>query len=203
MKIAIIGASGRVGSRVATEALSRQHQVTGIARHSDKIEAANGLKAVEGDISDPAALARVMEGHDAVVSAVRFQGLDVAALLDAVKRSGVKRLVMVGGAGSLKTPDGKALLESPQFPDAFRAEATAGAAALKALAQQKDVEWTYLSPSALFEPGERTGKFRVGNDDLLTGADGNSRISMEDYAIALVDELEKPAHVNQRFTVGY
>ena len=203
MKIALIGASGNVGSRVANEASSRGHKVTGIARHPEKIAAKNGLTAVKGDASDSDGLAKALAGHDAVVSSTRFQGSDARVLLAAVKKSGVKRLLVVGGAGSLEVAPGKALIDTPEFPAAYKPEASAGRDFLNVLRGEKDLDWTFLSPSAFFGPGERTGKFRVGGDALLVGADGQSRISMEDYAIALVDELEKPAHSRRRFTVGY
>src|ERR1039458_5841967 len=125
-----------------------------------------------------------------------------AAVIDAVKQAGVKRLAVVGGAGSLEVAPGVQLVDTPQFPDAYRAEAGAGRNFLNALKQETALEWTFLSPSALFEPGERTGKFRLGTDRLLADVAGKSRISMEDYAIALVDEIETPKHVRQRFTVG-
>lgn len=203
MKIALIGASGNVGSRVANEALSRGHRVTGIARHPEKIAAKPGLTAARGDSSEPDALAKVLAGHDAVVSSTRFQGGDARVLLAAVRQSGVKRLLVVGGAGSLEVAAGKALVDSPDFPAAYRPEASAGRDFLNVLRGEKELDWTFLSPSAFFGPGERTGKFRVGGDALLVGADGKSRVSMEDYAIALVDELEKPRHSRRRFTVGY
>lgn len=203
MKIALIGASGNVGSRVATEALSRGHQVTGIARHPERIAAKAGLTAVRGDAASPESLSRALADHDAVVSSTRFQGSDARVLLSAVRKSGVKRLLVVGGAGSLEVAPGRALIDAPDFPPAYKPEASAGRDFLNVLRGEKDLDWTFLSPSAFFAPGERTGKFRVGGDALLVGADGMSRISMEDYAIALVDELETPRHPRRRFTVGY
>jgi hypothetical protein len=203
MKIALIGASGNVGSRVAGEALSRGHQVTGIARHPERIAAKAGLTAVRGDAASPESLSRVLADHDAVVSSTRFQGSDARVLLAAVKRSGVKRLLVVGGAGSLEVAPGKALIDTPEFPAAYKPEASAGRDSLDVLRAEKELDWTFLSPSAFFGPGERTGKFRVGGDRLLVGPDGQSRVSMEDYAIALVDELETPRHSRRRFTVGY
>lgn len=203
MKIALIGATGNVGSRVAAEALSRGHQVTGISRHPERLAAKPGLTAARGDTSEPDALARVLSGHDAVVSSTRFQGGDARGLIAAVKKSGVKRLLVVGGAGSLEVAPGLALVDSPEFPAAYKPEASAGREFLRILRGEDGLDWTFLSPSALFGPGERTGKFRLGGDRLLIGADGKSRVSMEDYAIALVDELEAPKHSRRRFTVGY
>jgi len=203
MKIAVIGASGNVGSRVAAEALSRGHSVTGIARDPSKIAARKGLTAVKGDIAAPDALAKVLVGHDAVVSSARFSGVDPRDVLAAARASGVERLLVVGGAGSLEVAPGQALLDAPGFPAAYKPEASAGRDFLDVLRGETELDWTFLSPPALFGPGPRTGKFRVGGDALLVAADGASSISMEDYAIALVDELEKPRHSRRRFTVGY
>jgi putative NADH-flavin reductase len=203
MKIAIVGSTGNVGSRVAAEALSRGHQVTGISRHPEKQAAAKGLTAAKGDAADPGGLARALAGHDAVVSSTRFQGNDPRALIAAVKKAGVKRLLVVGGAGSLEVAPGVALIDTPQFPAAYKPEAAAGRDFLNVLRGEKELEWTFFSPAAFFGPGARTGKFRLGGDQLLVGPDGQSRISMEDYAIALVDELETPRHARRRFTAAY
>ncbi|AJE98529.1 NAD(P)-dependent oxidoreductase [Pandoraea apista] len=206
MKVALIGITGRVGTRVAAELLERGHTVTGIVRNPERVEAETGLSVVKGDAADPASLAPVLAGHDAVISAGRFVSMDAAKLIDAVKQAKVPRLLVVGGAGSLEIAPGKALIDTPEFPEAYKPEASAGRVFLQVLrAEPKDspLNWTFLSPSALFEPGERTGKFRVGGDGLLVDANGKSWISMEDYAIALVDELEKNQHPRARFTVGY
>jgi putative NADH-flavin reductase len=203
MKIALIGATGNVGTRVAAEALSRGHQVTGISRHPEKLAAKPGLTAARGDTAEPDALAKVLAGHDAAVSSTRFQGSDARGLIDAVKKSGVKRLLVVGGAGSLEVAPGLALVDSPEFPAAYKPEASAGRDFLGVLRAENDLNWTFLSPSAILAPGARTGKFRLGEDRLLVDPDGNSRVSIEDYAIALVDELEAPKHSRRRFTVGY
>jgi putative NADH-flavin reductase len=203
MKIALIGATGNVGTRIAVEALSRGHIVTGISRHPEKLALKAGLSAARGDTAAPEVLAKVLAGHDAVVSSTRFQGSDARSLIAAVKKSGVKRLLVVGGAGSLEAAPGLALIDSPNFPAAYKAEASAGRDFLNVLRGETELDWTFLSPSAFFGPGERTGKFRLGGDALLVGADGQSRVSMEDYAIALVDELESPKHSRRRFTVGY
>jgi uncharacterized protein len=203
MKIAVIGATGNAGSRIVDEALSRGHEVTAIARHPEKLTARPELHLAKADASDPAQLAKMLSGRDAVISAVRFAQSDPHKLIEAVKRAGVKRYLVVGGAGSLETVPGKALVDDPNFPVAYRQEALEGRDFLEALRRERDLDWTFLSPSALFAPGARTGKFRLGRDQLLTGADGKSSISMEDFAIALIDELEHPAHSRQRFTVGY
>ncbi|ETF00259.1 3-beta hydroxysteroid dehydrogenase [Advenella kashmirensis W13003] len=203
MKIAIIGVNGRVGSRIAAEALRRGHQVTGVVHSTRTANAPAGVAIVQGDANQPDALAPLLRGHDAVVSAVRFHDLKAAPLLQALKLAEVKRLLVVGGAASLETSPGRILLDSPDFPDAYKSEAVPGKQFLDDLRGEKEVDWTFLSPSAQFEPGERTGKFRIGADQLLADTDGKSHISMEDYAIAMVDELERPRHMRQRFTVGY
>jgi putative NADH-flavin reductase len=203
MKIAVIGATGRVGSRIVTEALARGHAVTAIARNVDGVAPRANLTAKAGDIDDPDALAQLLRGHDAVVSAVRFLDTDPATLIEGVKRSGVARYLVVGGASTLEVAPGKALFDQPEFPAAYKPEARAGGAFLQALRGEHDLAWTFLSPSAEFAPGERTGHFRIGGDQLLIGSDGKSAISMEDYAIAALDELEHPAHLRARFTVGY
>ncbi|WP_447956057.1 NAD(P)-dependent oxidoreductase [Vreelandella sp. EE7] len=202
-QVALVGASGNAGSRILKELVERGHQVTAIARHPDKISTLDGVKAVQGDADDRAALARLLSGFDAVISAVPFSTSDPDTLIGAVKDSGVKRYLVVGGAGSLLVGPNQRVIDQPDFPDDYKPEAGSGAIFLEKLQQAGDLEWTFLSPSAEFEPGERTGHFRLGKDELLVDGDGNSRISFEDYAIALVDELEKPEHIRQRFTVGY
>lgn len=203
MHIALIGVTGRVGSRLATELLSRGHKVTGISLHNPPADARAGLTLVEADATDPATMTPLLKGHDAVISATRFVSSDAMALVTAVKTAGVRRLLVVGGAGSLEVAPGKALVTTDGFPEVFKAEATAGAQFLDVLRKETDLGWTFLSPSADFSPGERTGMFRLGGDQLLSDAEGRSHISMEDFAIAMVDELEHPAHLRQRFTVGY
>ncbi|MGE6919036.1 NAD(P)-dependent oxidoreductase [Achromobacter kerstersii] len=203
MKIALIGITGRVGSRVADELLKRGHQVTGIARNPADVNVQPGLTVQQGDATDPEALTPLLTGHDAVISATRFVSTDAKPLLAAVKNAGVPRLLVVGGAGSLLVAPGKLLIDTPEFPDAYKPEARAGVVFLDTLRQEKVLNWTFISPSALFEPGERTGTFRVGDDHLLADDEGKSWISMEDYAIALADELEAPKHSRRRFTVGY
>ncbi len=201
-RIALIGATGNVGTRILNELVSRNHQVTAIVRDPSKVPARARVTAARGDVADPAGLAEVLKGHDAVVSSVRFLDTDPAALVGAVRASGVKRYLVVGGAGSLFVAPGQRLVDQPDFPAAYKDEATKGADFLDALRGVSDLDWTFISPSALFVPGERTGKFRLAKDELLVSEKG-STISYEDYAVALVDEIEKPAHVRARFTVGY
>ena len=203
MKIAVIGASGNAGSRIAAELARRGHSVTAIARNPEKIAAQANVTPTRGDVMDQAGLARLLAGHDAAISSVHFLASDPAKLIGAAKESKVGRYLVVGGAGSLEVAPGVRLVTTPGFPVAYKAEAEKGAAFLDLLRAETELDWTFLSPSALFTAGERTGKFRLGNDQLLTSADGKSSISFEDFAVALADEIERPAHIRQRFTVGY
>ncbi len=203
MKIALIGATGFIGSRLLAELTSRGHQVTAIVRNPEKVPQGAGVTAKKGDVYDKDGLAALLAGHDAVISAVHYTASDPATLLAAVKQSGVKRYLVVGGAGSLEVAPGVKLFDTKEFPAIYLDEAKKGGAYLDLLKGENGLDWTFLSPSALIEPGERTGQFRLGKDQLLVDDKGQSRISAEDYAIALVDELEKPAHSCQRFTVGY
>ena len=203
MKIAIAGASGRAGSRITAELARRGHHVTAIARHPDKIERLAGVTPVKGDVLDQAELTRLWSGHDAAVSSVHFTASDPDRLIGAARDSKVGRYLVVGGAGSLEVAPGVLLVTTPGFPAQYKAEAEKGAAFLDLLRLQKDLNWTFLSPSALFIEGERTGKFRLGTDQLLTDTSGKSWISFEDFAVALADEIERPAHPRARFTVGY
>lgn len=203
MNVVILGISGRAGSRLGHELLQRGHQVTGIARDVSVVPAQDGLTLASADVADVERLVPLLKGHDAVISTTRFVGSDAASLIGAVKAAGVPRLLVVGGAGSLEVAPGVALIDTPEFPAAYKDEASAGRDFLSVLRGEQALDWTFLSPAALFEPGQRTGRFRIGKDSLLVDANGSSAISMEDYAIALVDELEQPKHSRQRFTVGY
>lgn len=202
MKIALFGARGMVGQRIAAEARSRGHEITALGK--------------ETDVTDAPTVARAVAGHDAVVSAVG-PGLGASAapvemlprsaqgLLGGLRLAGVKRLLVVGGAGSLEVAPGKQLVDQPDFPEAWKPVALAHREALGVLRADpgRDVDWTYVSPPALIEPGARTGKYRTGKDQLLTDEGGLSRISAEDYAVAVLDELEEPRSVRQRMTVAY
>jgi len=202
MNVALIGASGQAGSRILKELSDRGHAVTAIARDPQKIAKLPHVKATAGDAYDQAGLTALLKDHDVVVSAVHFTASDPRILIDAAKASDAGRYLVVGGAGSLEVAPGVMLVNTPEFPEAYKAEALAGAHFLDLLRKEKVLDWTFLSPSALFEAGQRTGMFRLGGDQLLVGA-GGSRISFEDYAVALVDEIERPAHHRRRFTVGY
>ncbi|MCE4054445.1 NAD(P)-dependent oxidoreductase [Pseudomonas sp. Au-Pse12] len=201
--IAIIGATGRAGSQLLEEALRRGHSVTAIARSTAKIGQRAGVVTREVDVADSAALQAAVAGHDVVISAAHFSSIPANAIIDPVKKAGVKRLLVVGGAGSLLLPGGSKVIDSPGFPEEYKAEASAGGVYLDTLRKEQDLDWTFLSPSAEFVEAERTGHFRLGQDDLLVSAEGRSWISFADYAIAMLDEVEKPAHRRQRFTVGY
>ena len=202
-KIAIIGATGRAGSQLLEEALRRGHSVTAIARDTAKIDPREGVVSKAVDALDAAALQAAIAGHDVVISAAHFATLPAGAVVGPVKKAGVKRLLVVGGAGSLLLPDGTRVIDSEGFPEAYKAEAGAGAEFLASLREERDLDWTFLSPSAEFVEGERTGTFRLGQDDLLVSSEGRSWITFADYAIAMLDEVEAPKHSRQRFTVGY
>ena len=203
MKIAVIGASGQAGSRIVAELARRGHTVTAIARNPEKIAVLAGVTARQGDAFDPASMAKLLAGHDVAISSIHFTASDPDKLIGAVKAAGVGRYLVVGGAGSLEVAPGVRLVGTPTFPAQYKTEAEKGAAFLDRLRQERELNWTFLSPSALFVAGMRTGKFRLGTDQLLTAADGKSWISFEDFAVALADEIEGPRHLRGRFTVGY
>jgi putative NADH-flavin reductase len=213
MKIALIGATGFIGSAVLQEALDRGHQVTGIQRHPEKLPQHPNLVAQRGDVRNETETTELVRGHDAVISAYN-PGWDVPdlyqeqvsgyrSIIDGVKKAGVKRLLVVGGAGSLEVAPGVQLVDTPEFPDQWKPGSLATREVLYLVRDEPGLEWSYLSPSGTIAPGERTGQFRLGTDQLLTDANGESRISLEDYAVAMLDELENPQHIRQRFTVGY
>ena len=213
MKIALIGATGFIGSAILQEALDRGHQVTAIVRHTERLPQHPSLVAQKGDITIEMETTALVVGHDAVISAYS-PDRDVPdiyqqhvsgyrKIIDGVKEAGVKRLLVVGGAGSLEVAPGVQLVDTPQFPEQWKAGALAAREVLYLLRDESELEWTFLSPSSMIAPGERTGRFRLGTDQLLTDANGQSRISVEDYAVAMLNELEDPKHIRRRFTVGY
>jgi uncharacterized protein len=203
LKIAIVGATGNVGSRLVDEALARGHHVTAIARNAASVPPHKNLTSAKADAGAPGSLAPALKGHDAIISSLKFRQVAPDVLIRAVRESGVRRYLVVGGAGSLEVAPGLALVDSPGFPALYRDEALAGKVFLDVLRKVDDLDWTMLSPSALFTAGKRTGVLRRGADSLLTAADGKSWISYEDFAIAMLDEVEHPQHVRARFTVGY
>ncbi|MGW3400830.1 NAD(P)-dependent oxidoreductase [Streptomyces zhihengii] len=213
MRMTVFGAAGQVGRRTVSEALSRGHEVTAVVRDPARYASAlpPGARRRSGDASDPAAVARLSRGQDVVISAIRpgagrEQELvaTAEALLDGTARGGA-RLLLVGGASTLTVPGtGGTVADAPDFPDDWRAIAAACAAQLDVCrAAPPAADWTYLSPPALLEPGKRTGLYRSGSDTLLTDPEGRSVISMEDFAVALLDEAERPRHRRARFTVAY
>lgn len=210
MKVAIIGASGTIGKRITEEALRRGHDVTAILRNPERLEQEHErLKKVKADVMDPSSLEEAIHGHEAVISAFgpkfgQEEELLAAArtILEGTKRGGVSRLLIVGGAGSLIGETGVPLMDTPEFPEEIRPLARAHADAYD-IYKDSDLEWTYVSPAALIEPGKRTGQFRIGMDRLVTDESGSSRISVEDFAVAMIDELDDPQFIKSRFTVAY
>ncbi|MFC2950438.1 NAD(P)-dependent oxidoreductase [Marinicaulis aureus] len=203
MKIAIMGATGNVGQRLCAEALSRGHDVTAIARKQGDLPSHEKLTFVKGDVLGETA-GKLLNGHDAVIYSLRFNGLDFDKALAAFRASDAPRLLIVGGAASLNAaPGGPALIDTPGFPEEIKIEAEPARQALNKLKASETSDWTFLSPSIIIGPGERTGKFRLGKDEVLKDAEGNSRISYEDFAVAMIDETETPKHQGERFTVGY
>jgi uncharacterized protein len=209
MNVVVYGATGNSGKEIVKELLSRGHTVTGVARNVSSLKAEKGLTVKTDDLSKVDAIAAVIKGADAVVSAYAPPPDNVDALIGvtereiaAVKKAGAKRLLVVGGAGLLEVAPGVTLIKSGYLPAEYLPIATAHEKALGVL-RASDINWTYLSPGAYFVPGERTGKFRLGTKELVSDAKGESKISFADYAIALVDEIEKPAHERGSFSVGY
>ena len=212
MNIALVGASGFLGKAILEEALSRGHRVTALVRDPSKLKASNTLEVKQADALDTDALSLLLSKHDAVISAfsghaqpdvLEYYLRGIRSIIRATKLAGVARLLVVGGAGSLEVAPGVQLIDTPQFPAAYRATAEGARQALNILRDEATLNWTLLSPSALIEPGPHTGKFRIGSDQLLVDANGASRITTGDYAAAMIDELESPQHARSRFTVGY
>jgi len=213
MKIVLIGATGFVGSAILNEMLQRGHEVTAVARDPKKLPAHASLHAHDVDVYNVDEIARLVQGHDAVISAFNpgwnnpdiynLQLKGTRAIINGVKKAGVKRLLFVGGSGSLEVKPGVQGVDLPGFPAQYKQGALATREALNMLRQETTLDWSVLSPSADLFPGERTGRFRLGTDQLLRAADGESRISLGDFAMAMIDEVEKPKHIQRRFTVGY
>jgi putative NADH-flavin reductase len=205
MRVLLFGASGTIGQRIAAELASRGDQVTGASRTGRS--PSPDIPAVTVDATDPGAVAAAAEGYDAIASALHIDPSNAVAvthgLIEGARRAGVRRVIFVGGAGSLKVPGGVDLVDSPGFPDALKPIALAHRDALNIIRQVNDLDWSYLSPSAEITAGQRTGRFRLGDDDVLVDADGNSHISAEDYAIAYADELHQSNAIRRRITAGY
>lgn len=212
MNIILIGASGFIGSALLREALARGHKVTAVVTKPEKVQPHAHLKVVACDVNNIGELTQIMAGHNAILSA--FSGhaqKDVQAyyekgmrsILTAAKESGVTRILVVGGAGSLEVAPGTLLLESDDFPAEYQPTAQGAYTALRWLREEKELDWTMLSPAAEIFPGERTGIFRLGTEHLVQDSQEKSRISTGDYAVAMLDELEHPAHIRKRFTLAY
>ena len=204
MKVALVGATGKVGTPLTRELVSRGHTVTAITTHPDDVLDLPGVTSVAGDANDRGTLPGLLAGHDVVLSSIQFRKTDHDALIKSVKASGVARYFVNGGCGTLLAPGTTTrIMDTPEFPADFAPSAAAAARFFERIQQETELNWTFLSPPPGIGPGERTGVFRVGRDELLTRPDGPAEISFDDYAIAIVDELENPTLVRQRFTVGY
>jgi hypothetical protein len=213
MKIAIIGAGGKIGSRIAEEAISRGHEVTGIGRNTEVGKKNNKIRWVTADALDTEALATAIIGQDAVVSAfgINWQNPEsyhlfndaASSIIRACRKSAVKRIINVGGAGSLEISPGVQLVDTPSFPEIWRRGADEQRKSLEIFHAEKDLDWTFFSPAIVIEPGPKTGRYRLGTNNPVFDGKGNSHISYDDYAAALLDELEHPSFIRQRFTIGY
>ena len=213
MRIAIIGASGQIGAVIRDEALARGHQVTAIVRHPEKITVQDPrLTVVKADILKDK-VDELVKGHDAVISAYNpgWSNPDIyneqikgyKAIISGVKKSGIKRLLVVGGAGTLEVAPGVQLMDTVSFPEQVKGGVLATRETLYMLKKENELEWTFLSPPSSIAAGERTGHYRLGKDQLLKNKEGESKISTQDYAVAMLDELEHPQHIRERFTVAY
>lgn len=213
--VLLIGATGFVGTAILNELVNRGHRVTAVVRDVEKLAGKEGVEAVKADVADVDAIAKLAEGKDAIISAYNpgWANPDIARLttenypkiVEAAKKSGVKRLLIVGGAGTLFCAPGLRVVDSGVIPEEIMgAVRSLGDFYLNSLVNEQDIDWVFFSPAGTFDTeGKRTGKFRLGKDDLIVDADGNSHISVEDYAFAMVDELEKEEHHKERFTIGY
>jgi putative NADH-flavin reductase len=197
MNIVVFGPTGMIGSRIVAELNARGHDVVGAGRSTG------------ADVTSVPSVAEVAAGADAVVSAVAARGVDYTladvarSLIEGTRQAGVKRVVVVGGAATLEVSPGTRLLDTPDFPEEWKAEALQGADSLAVYRGVDDLDWTFVSPAAYIHPGERTGRYRLGGDELLVDAEGNSEVSAEDYAIAIVDLLENGGHERERITVAW
>lgn len=213
--IVLIGASGFVGTAILNELLNRGHKVTAIVRDPAKVNASNpNLKVIQADVTDTDVLIEASKGKDAVISAYNpgWKNPNIyeetlknyPLIVDSVKKAGVERLLIVGGAGTLFYAPGKMVMDADDVPaKLLPGIKSLGEFYLNTLRKENDIDWIFLSPAANMTPGERTGKFRIGKDDLVVDVNGDSNISVEDYAVAMVDELEQKHHHKERFTIGY
>lgn len=213
--VVLIGASGFVGTAILNELLNRGHKVTAIVRDPAKVTASNpNLKVIQADVTDTDVLIEASKGKDAVISAYNpgWKNPNIyeetlknyPLIVDSVKKAGVERLLIVGGAGTLFYAPGKMVMDADDVPaKLLPGIKSLGEFYLNTLRKENDIDWIFLSPAANMTPGERTGKFRIGKDDLVVGVNGDSNVSVEDYAVAMVDELEQKHHHKERFTIGY
>jgi len=213
--VVLIGASGFVGTAILNELLNRGHKVTAIVRDPAKVTASNpNLKVIQADVTDTDVLIEASKGKDAVISAYNpgWKNPNIyeetlknyPLIVDSVKKAGVERLLIVGGAGTLFYAPGKMVMDADDVPaKLLPGIKSLGEFYLNTLRKENDIDWIFLSPAANMTPGERTGKFRIGKDDLVVDVNGDSNISVEDYAMAMVDELEQKHHHKERFTIGY
>lgn len=210
MHILLLGATGQIGSRVCTEAVRRGHHVTAVARDTDALEPERRIDVSAADASEKGAVRQLARNQDVIVASLspRGEGGDdtylqaIRNVLDVTRQSDPERVILVGGAGSLQTASGTEFLDTDDFPDEYKAESEVVRQA-RDMARTSDTNWTVMTPPIVIEPGERTGAYRIGGNQLLIDEDGNSRITFEDFAAALVDELEEPAHEREQFTVAY
>lgn len=214
-RIVLIGASGFIGSALLNEVLGRGIQTTAVVRHPEKIKIFDpNLTVIKADVTSADTVAGIVQGADAVISAynpgwnnpnIYEDTLKVyPAILEGVKRAGVKRLLIVGGAGTLFVAPGLRVIDTADFPKKIIPGAKSlGEFYLHTLMEEKEIDWVFFSPAGSIEPGERTGNYRLGKDDLIVNDKGESKISVQDYAKAMIDELETPVHHRERFTIGY
>lgn len=203
MNIVLAGATGNIGSRILDEALRRGHRMTGLSRDPAKLAAREGLTAKKASTTEVGAFADALKGHDAAILSVKWNENDVHRVLDALRKAGIKRCLFVVGAGSLLRNDGRTHFDHMAEKGIQPPTSKPAALALAEVQKVTDLDWTAISPPASIQPGARTGKFRLGRDHLLEDDKGKSEISREDFAIAILDEIEKPKHIRQRFTAAY
>jgi putative NADH-flavin reductase len=211
MKIVLFGATGNIGNVILEEALSRGHAVTAVVRDPAKLATRHaGLTVVQGDVAQPSSYTAALTGADAAIASLNDHAdpanlpRQAASLLDALSTAGVHRFAWVGGAGSLETAPGVRVIDDPGFPEAWKASANSQIEALAVFrASKAPIEWTYISPAAEIAPGERKGSFRVGGEQLLVNAEGHSRISTADFAIGVLDRIEKGDAARKRVTFSY
>jgi len=201
--IALLGGTGNIGSRILDEALARKHKVTAITRDPRKLSARDGMTVRAGSTTDAPTLTELLKGHDAVVVSVKWNENDIRRVIDTIRKSGVKRAVFVIGAGSLLRADGRRHYDHMAEKGVQPPTSLPALKAYDEIRTVDDLDWTAISPPASIAAGQRTGKFRLGLDQLVEDAKGESRISREDFAVAILDEIEKPRHIRKRFTAAY